>query len=143
TLARARRHFARFCADEIARLLRAAPRISAKGERRTLRADDICMLVHRRAEANPLVEELRRAQIPYSFYKQDGLWQSEEARHLGCLLKALARPEERQSLTRALLTRFFRIEPTMLAQCDDLPPRHPARLLFQQWADFAAERDWA
>src|SRR5439155_12121560 len=85
----------------------------------------------------------RRAQIPYSFYKQDGLWQAEEARHLGCLLKALARPEERQSLTRALLTRFFRIEPTMLAQCDDLPPRHPARLLFQQWADFAAERDWA
>src|SRR5439155_20432702 len=66
TLARARRHFARFCADEIARLLRAAPRISAKGERRTLQADDICVLVHRRAEANPLVEELRRAQIPYS-----------------------------------------------------------------------------
>ena len=41
------------------------------------------------------------AGIPFSFHKQTGLWQSDEAIHLEVLLQTLARPEERSSFRKA------------------------------------------
>ena len=79
----------------------------------------------KRKDADPIMQALDSVGIPYSFYKQTGLWQSEEAKHVEVLLQTLARPEDRSSLRKALLTCFFRVRPEDLVQPPDLPSRHP------------------
>jgi exodeoxyribonuclease V beta subunit len=80
--------------------------------------------------------------MPYSFYKQSGLWQSAEAKQLACLLRTLAAPEEIASLRTALLTIFFRIPPAELAGREELGEDLPAVRLFRSWCGLAARRQW-
>jgi exodeoxyribonuclease V beta subunit len=147
-LSQARRENARFVADEIRRLLfpasgQPALEFDSNGQERPLLAGDICVLVFKRLEAVPLLEALRVAGIRYTFYKQPGLWQSDEAVHLGYVLRAIARPEEPERFKKALLTRFFRISPAELALCEELPSQHLVNELFQRWCTLAEKRDWA
>ncbi len=140
----AQKQFARFTAREIQYLLE-KPRLvySRHGVARVLDASDICILVLKRSEAEPLTSALREAGIPYSFYKQTGLWQSAEAVQIEALLRALARPDERASFRKALLTCFFRIAPQELVRAQELPARHPARKLYQYWLTLADNRQWS
>jgi exodeoxyribonuclease V beta subunit len=148
-LADARRDMARFITDEIGRLLsgengESAIKIAAKGKEQWLKADNICILVaNRRRDAAPIIEALREAGIPYTFYKQPGLWQAPEVVHLEYVLRALARPEETSGFNKALLTRFYRIRPEDLASCEELPYNHAARELFSRWRELAEQRRWA
>ncbi|MFO0964723.1 MAG: UvrD-helicase domain-containing protein [Gemmataceae bacterium] len=145
-LADARRRNSVFVAEEIARLLSAPEKLifQRKGKTKPLEASDIAVLVFRRGEAATLTKELRRRRVPFSFYRQMGLWKkSPEAFQVGCLLDALACPDDAAMLRRLLLTHIFRISPTELAADRDLPDHHPARLLFERWLEMAEERSWA
>jgi exodeoxyribonuclease V beta subunit len=141
--------YARFIASEIQRLLPPSTAnplllIKKKGDAtpRRLQASDICILVLRRSEARPIVDSLQLAGIPYSFYKQPGLWQSDEAEQLACLLRCLAQPEKPTSLRTALLTTFFRIRPEDLAVLDGLAEDLRAVRLFRRWCALAEQRRW-
>jgi len=146
--ARARRRFARFTAGEIVRLLgggtgNSLMRIAVKrGPPRPLHAGDICILIRKRSEAPAVEAALRQASIPYTFMKQTGLWDADEARHLGYVLQAIARPDDELAFRKALLTRFFRFRPRDLT-AGDLPGRHPARQLRRQWHLLAGSCRWA
>ncbi|HEV3079662.1 MAG TPA: UvrD-helicase domain-containing protein [Gemmataceae bacterium] len=148
-LVQARRQNAFFIAAEICRLLAGAggrPAMEvqrADEEPRPLNAGDCCILVSRRREAQPICMALQDRNIPYSFYKQPGLWQSPEAIHLDYLLRALGRPDDPRAFHKALLTRFFRIRPDQLSACEQLPPRHDVRAFFDRWLELAEKRDWA
>lgn len=145
----AQKQYARFVAHEIRRLLGGASRVpllSIAGKdkpARPLHAGDICILVLKRTDADVLIPALDQVGVPYSFYKQTGVWQSEEAMHLEVLLRTLARPEERASLRKALLTCFFRVKPEELVRAPDLPSAHPARTLYQTWLGHAEKRAWS
>jgi exodeoxyribonuclease V beta subunit len=141
------RRNAAFVAGEIQRLLVGANgeplfRVKCKDYEGPLKADQICILLFKRTEAGPLVDALRDRQIPYSFYKQTGLWQSEEATHLLYVLRALSRPDSQADFHKALLTNFFRIQPRDLALASDLAENHPARALFQRWVALAETQEW-
>jgi len=147
-LSKLRRQNAQFIVREIERLLAGGeegPTLVSirKAPVRPMNAGDICILVFRRSEARPLLAALSEAGIPYSFYKQPALWQSEEAKQLRMVLEALHQPEHEGLFRKALLTRFFRISAQDLALHEDLPARHPARQLFENWLDLAARRQWA
>src|SRR5260370_2456131 len=144
-LVEARKQCARFIAGEIRRLLgdgeKSPVEMSIKGQgRRFLDAGDIAVLIFKHNEAKPLLRALAKEGIPYSYYKQRGLWRSEEAVHLTYLLRALARPDNYQEFHKALMTRFFGLAPQELACAADLPPRHPARQLFLEWTIPAPQR---
>ncbi|MSQ94086.1 MAG: hypothetical protein EXR98_05965 [Gemmataceae bacterium] len=149
TIKKALKHYARFIAYEIDRLLARhsdKPLLSftLKGNaERPLHAGDICILVMMRRDAEPITQALDTAGIPFSFYKQAGLWQSEEAIHLEVMLQALTRPEDRSSFRKALLTCFFRVAPADLAHCPDVPMQHPARQLYQTWLGYVENRQWS
>ncbi len=140
-----------FVAREVKRLLKGragtgkpALEIRLKNQApRPIHPGDICILVFNRSEADRLTEAFAEARIPFSFYKQGGLWTSLEAQQVGIVLRALQNPEEPSALNQALLTPFFRLRPADLAQAGDLPGQHPARRLFQAWAEFADQRQWA
>ena len=88
----ARRRFANFAAEEISRLLRTPLEMDDRGKRRSLEGSDIALLVYSRNEARPLMAALQSQRVSYTFYKQAGLWQADEATHLKYVLRALARP---------------------------------------------------
>jgi exodeoxyribonuclease V beta subunit len=141
---KAQRQFADYAAGEIRRLLAAGVEFTqGQDGAKRLNAGDICVLVFKRAEAEPLAAALTAAGIPHSLYKQRGLWRSEEAEHVGIILQALAAPDDRAAFRKALLTSFFRVPPARLALCEDIPARHPARMLFQRWLVFAEKRQWS
>jgi exodeoxyribonuclease V beta subunit len=147
-LSQARARHAHFVAREIRRLLgldegRSLLDIAIRETSRPLQASDICVLIFKRRESKALTRALRHQGIPFTFYKQGGLWQADEATQLGYLLRALARPEDAQSFHKALLTGFFRVKPEQLTRDADLPPRHAARVLFQKWVELAESRAWA
>jgi exodeoxyribonuclease V beta subunit len=141
----AQKQFVRFLAREVQRLLQPKPKLTyaRNGKNRALEAGDICILVLTRREAEPVMNALREVGIACTFYKQTGLWQSEEALQIEALLRALAQPEDRSSFRKALLTCFFRIAPQELVQAQDLPARHPARQLYQYWLALAEGRQWS
>jgi exodeoxyribonuclease V beta subunit len=144
----ARRHYAKVIAGEIRRLLggvggKPALEFTVKGEKRALQAGDISVLVWRRREALPVIEAFREAGIPFTFYKQQGLWQSPEAVQLGYILRALARPEEPALFRKSLLTRFYGIRPEDLAQAEALPFEHAINDFFMTCRELAEERRWA
>jgi exodeoxyribonuclease V beta subunit len=148
-LTEARRRNAAFVAGEIGRLLGAASSgpllevVLKSGPPRPLEAGDIGVLVFKRAETWPLIKVFRAARIPFSCYKQAGLWQTDEVNHLDFVLRALARPEDRPAFHRALLTRFFGATPEDLVRCEDLASAHRSRRLFQQWLGLAERRAWS
>lgn len=145
----AHRYYSRFVAHEIQRLLSGGsetPLITFSQKKqppRPLRADDICILVSKRSEAEPVMQTLEELGIAYSFYKRTGLWQSREATHVELLLQTLAQPDERTAFRKALLTCFFRIRPEELARNPDVPADHPARELYQAWIAYAENRQWS
>src|SRR6185436_6622713 len=73
----AQRRHGEFIADEIDRLLRGnngGPMldIAVEQKSRPLAPGDLCVLVFSRAEAEPVIQALKRRGIPYTFYKQTG-----------------------------------------------------------------------
>jgi exodeoxyribonuclease V beta subunit len=151
--AQARKEMARFIAREIERLLGGASGtpLLTHGERgedgavvyQPLKESDICVLVWRKQEAEPVMDALRKAGIPFTFYKQTGLWQSDQATHLGYLLKALARPKDSSALRVALLTRVFRVKPEHLAAGEDYLSGHAVIDHIARWRELALERRWS
>ncbi len=111
TLKKAQGKFARFAVQEIKRLLAANIVFRLKGKPKQLDAGDICCLVYRRKEAAPLADALTLAGLPFTFYKQDGLWQSTEASHLGIILQALAEPDDRSAFRKAASHLLFPFDP--------------------------------
>ena len=112
---------------------------------RGLEASDIAILVDVRRTAALFERALDeyRPPIPHTFYKKEGLYQSEEARHLSILLQALADPGDHAAFRKALLTHFFRVRAEDLEAFAELPPEHPIKQLYQRWRQFALRRNWA
>jgi exodeoxyribonuclease V beta subunit len=144
----ARRHYANFVTREIVDLMSGdagQPRLtlSRRGDVKPLCAGDIAVLCFRRTETTILRERLSQAGIPWTFYKEGSLWNSDEAQQVKLLLEALLRPQELSSFRMALLTKFFALSPVELAQADDIPLHHPARTLFQRLAAAGQSQAWA
>jgi exodeoxyribonuclease V beta subunit len=141
--------YAAFVAGEIRRLLAGdddQPTIAyrCKGEEtKPIDAGDICILVFRRSEAKKITQELAKLRIPYTVYKESGLWRSDEAEQIRLLLESLQRPDDPASFRKALLTRFFRLTPAEIASAGEVPSYHPARRLFLHWAGLAETRRWS
>lgn len=138
-----RREYAQFVAREIRQLIDTEQEITHDGTTGPMHYGHIAALVFRRSEAVPLVDALTAAEIPFTFYKQPGLWESDEAKHLLFVLKAISQPDDQQAWRKALLTRFFRLTPRELCMCEEIPASHPARQLMQKWIGLAEERKWS
>jgi len=105
----------------------------AAGERRRLRARDVMILTRTNWEAEKLAEYLREADVPFAFFKRDGLFQSEEAREVRDLLVGIAHPDKQRTRLRAWYTPFFGVPLGELHRCRDLPDTHPLISRLYAW----------
>jgi len=141
----AKRDYFEFIATEIAHLLSAKQpfKFLQRGTEHTLSASHIAVLIENNFDATQVQAVLQAHQVPCSIYKKSGLYVSEEAHHFHFLLKALADPRNPNTFRKLLLTRFFGIRVEALSAYENISTNHPARRLFDTWAEWCAQRDWS
>lgn len=139
----ARRALARAIADEARRLLASETWVTDGKTRRTLTASDLFVLTRSQAEGLEVAEALSRAGVPYAFFKQDGLFQTPEAKDFSDLLSALVVPEDAARRARALATPFFAVAPEDFDRVASLPFSHPMLERFRALAARTEEHDVA
>lgn len=139
------RAFVGFIVREIRRLIAAGWRIEAVGAAsRRFHYGDVAVLVSKHSEALRIMDELRSAGIPATFYKQKGVFDSCEALEILYVLEAIADPGRQSAFQKALLTRFFGFDdPGRLREVDEMAVDDPVRLRLQQWQELASQSRWS
>jgi exodeoxyribonuclease V beta subunit len=130
-------------AEEIARLVKDPPDFYEHGESRPLGRGDIYVLTHRTAEGHQLGAELGKRGVAHAFYRQEGLFQTQEAQDVLRILQAIADPHDHGRRCRAWLTRFFALSLEDLEAAREVPPGHPLVVTLLHWNHLSNERRWA
>lgn len=104
--------------------------------------NDIAILVTKWREAEAVEKYFKKANIKYSFYKKEGLYQSQESLEISYILSAIARPRDPGARKLALMTRFFAIPIASLYHFDATDADHPLSVLFEHWIECASMKAW-
>ncbi len=137
-----RRMLGRHYAREIRSILEDEPRLKLSNqdgeEPECIRAGDIHVLVTTQREADLVARYLREENIPHAFYKQSGLFQSDEARHLLHVLRACLSPRDRSRRLTAWKTPFFDVSLSDLEPVDRaVDEDHPLVRRLMDWNNLA------
>src|SRR5262249_52169380 len=111
-----------------------------KGDTRRVEPGDIFVLTATNKEAFQVSQALREADVPFAFYKQEGLFQTDEARTIRDLLAAIAEPADIDKRCRAWITPFFAVPLAALPDLADLPESDPLIKRFHDWNELAGKR---
>jgi exodeoxyribonuclease V beta subunit len=130
-------------AAEIRRLLDGGLEVDRGDGPKPLAPSDVHVLCRSRADAEQVGDALAAARIPHAFYKQEGLFQTEAARHVWELLRALEDPSSSVRRFHAWLSPFFAVPLERLADCRDVPPEHPLVARLSEWRALAEAQQWA
>lgn len=112
-------------------------RKSAKPAQRRVGAREIFILTFTNNNSREIGNYLRAAGVPFAFYKLDELFQTDEAKDVLDLMRAIEDLHDRSHLRRAWLSPFFGLEYREVATIADPPPAHPLNLLLYQWRALA------
>ncbi|MGH7781902.1 MAG: UvrD-helicase domain-containing protein [Candidatus Binataceae bacterium] len=104
---------------------------------------DVFILTNTNAEGVNLAEYLRAEGVPYAFYKREGLFQTDEARDVLDVLRAVAAPNNRSHRLKAWATPFFGVAMRALAKLGELAPSDPLMTRLAQWHGLAKDGDFA
>ena len=103
---------------------------------------DMCILVRGHADADKAREILAEAKIPFSVYKEQGIYASAEAEALLALFDFLSAPSRRGRLEALLLTPLFGYRPDQLeARCKQ-EDREFSRTL-DSWQELISKKKWS
>lgn len=128
-------------AEEIRGLLGKGLWLGEGKETERIEASDIFILTRSGWEGEFVSEFLAEKRIPFAFYKQDGLFQTDEADDVHRVLSAIAEPHDRSKRSKAWLTPFFGLELEELA-LGDPPGDHPLWRHLFQWERLAERGDF-
>ncbi len=145
-----REQLGRFIAASIKRILEEADdgitiqepdRTSATAMSRKVAAHGIFVLAASNEDCRKIGRLLREAGVPFAFYKLDGLFQTDEAKDVLDVLRALEDLHDRSRRRRAWMSPFFALKYREIATIDDLPAADPLNQLLYEWRTLAeAER---
>ncbi|HEX4445623.1 MAG TPA: UvrD-helicase domain-containing protein, partial [Polyangiaceae bacterium] len=109
---------------------------------RALHHGDVFVLTRTAREGRELGKALRAAGVPHAFYKEDGLFQTDEAKDLRTLLAAIDEPDDPARRMAAWLTPFFGLPLAEVEGARSLPPAHPLLARLYAWKALADARDF-
>jgi exodeoxyribonuclease V beta subunit len=109
---------------------------------RALEYGDVFVLTRNAREGRTTGAALRAAGVPHAFYKQDGLFQTNEATEVRTLLLAIDEPHDRARRLSAWLTPFFGLSLADIERARDLPGSHPIVARLHEWKALADARDF-
>jgi|GEM_PF-2108552 len=125
-------------ADEIAKLVE-----PDSGE--SVQPGEIYVLTRTNSEAEEVGDALADRGVPYAYYRKPGLFDTDEARDVLRLLRAIARPSDGTKRRKAMLTPFFGIR---LHELDDYEAGDQTRSLtpktrLETWNRLAIRREFS
>lgn len=140
--------FLRNAAREIQRLVALKPayttvnKETGEEEPHTFSYRDMCILVRGHGDADKAREILAAANIPFSIYKEQGIYASAEAEALLAFFDFLAMPSRRGRLEALLLTPLFGYSPDQLEVRCKQEDREFSRQL-DVWQELVAKKEWS
>ena len=121
--------------------IREPDRVGATPGCRKVAARDIFVLAATHRNCEEIGGYLREAGVPFAFYKLEGLFQTNEAKEVLAVLRALEEPNDRSRRRRAWMSPFFALKYREIATIGDPPANHPLNQLLYEWRTLAeAER---
>ena len=140
--------FLRNAAREMKRLLTLNPAYTTvdvetgKKVERRFSYGDMCILVRGHADADKAREILAEAKIPFSVYKEQGIYASASAEALLALFDFLSAPSRRGRLEALLLTPLFGYRPDQLdARCKQEDREFSS--LLDSWQELISKKMWS
>jgi exodeoxyribonuclease V beta subunit len=106
-------------------------------EPRRIAAKNIYVLTRTNRDSAEIGEYLRRAGVPFAFYKQDGLFQTREAAYILDLLRGIDEPGRRSNRLKAWATPFFAVDHNDLGRLDDERNSQPMMDRLFEWRALA------
>lgn len=103
------------------------PSDARKSTWRRVDASDIFVLTNSNAESHEIGRMMKARGIPYSFYRQGGLFDSPEALDILAILQGIAHPNRRDKRRAAYRSPFFAVPIRELADFDDSRAGEEAR----------------
>lgn len=103
---------------------------------------DMCVLVRSRNDARVVAEELTKHHIPYTFYKERGLYNSIEAESVLALLEFLSDSGRRGRYEALLLTPIFAVQPYKI-EADAVTDDKAISSIIDHWKELAQNRKWS
>jgi exodeoxyribonuclease V beta subunit len=139
-----KRGLARQIACEARDLLSAQKHLQFGAKERTERIEpgEIFVLTATNKEALLVAQALREAEVPFAFYKQEGLFQTDEAHAIHDLLAAIIDPADADKRRRAWITPFFAVPLASLPDLDELPDSSLFIKQIRDWNELAAKRQF-
>ncbi|HEY8039362.1 MAG TPA: UvrD-helicase domain-containing protein [Polyangiaceae bacterium] len=107
-----------------------------------LASEHVFVLTRSKGEGRIVGAALRAAGVPHAFYKEEGLFQTDEAREVRALLVAVDDPGDRGRRLAAWLTPFFGLPLHDVERARELPASHPYVARLQAWKVLADARDF-
>ncbi len=109
---------------------------------RPLTYRDMFVLTRTGREGREIGRALRAAGVPHAFFKEDGLFQTQEARDLRALLSAIDDPDDPGRRVAAWLTPFFGLPLAEVERARGLSAAHPLLARLYAWKSLADARDF-
>lgn len=140
--------FLRNAVREIKRLVSLKPayttvnKDTGEKEPHTFSYRHMCILVRGHADADKAREILAAANIPFSIYKEQGIYASAEAEALLVLFDFLSVPSRRGRLEALLLTPLFGYSPDQLEARRKQEDREFSRQL-EVWQELVSKKEWS
>ena len=140
--------FLRNAAQEIKRLVSleyaytTVNKDTGKKEPHSFSYRDMCILVRGHADADKAREILAAANIPFSIYKEQGIYASAEAEALLVLFDFLSVPSRRGRLEALLLTPLFGYSPDQLEVRRKQEDRGFSKQL-DAWQELVSKKEWS
>ncbi|HEX3345846.1 MAG TPA: UvrD-helicase domain-containing protein, partial [Polyangiaceae bacterium] len=103
---------------------------------------DVFVLTRTGLEGRVVGAALRAAGVPHAFFKEEGLFQTDEAREIRTLLLAIEDPGDRARRLAAWLTPFFALPLEEVERARDLPVAHPFVARLQAWKALGDAREF-
>ncbi len=129
-------------AREISDLCARPGRIEGVPPTRPLCARDIFVLTRTVREGYEIGAALRAVGVPHAYFKQDGLFRSDEAAAVSDLLAAIEEPGDRAKRLRAFLTPFFGLSLAEVALLPDSAAEAALSDRLRGWQALAEAREW-
>lgn len=116
-------------------------RMHIDGESRPIRYSDMHVLVRNAHEATSIAAEFTNAGVPFAFFKQDGLFETDEAHALLEVLQAVADPSDGAARLRAWLSDFFEVPLEDVEACRSADAQNPLVARLHSWHRRAERRE--
>ena len=131
--------YARWIATEIEAILTGSKPIEFGQSSATarVRPKDIYILTRTHRDELGIEPYLRERGIPYVLYKEEGLFETRQAREVLDLLRAIERPHDRGRRLLAWGSPFFDVPFEELMRCREVPEHHPLYKMLLDWHHLA------